>query len=353
MIGPSAISMAVNALREHLDGCFSENAAGNIQITISHPAAIAAPAAQTDPMHIVNIFVYQIEHGSYPADSTCKDPLFVKLHCLLTSFAKKEDKLTAGEMDLRILGHILRRLNEQPMLYLPQGATPTSPELAARLQIIPEQITTDEMNKIWATQSEISYHPSIAYEIALLPIPIEERARPGGGVVGRIGVLTQPHLDYISLPQSGFQLSVKSPVIAPVIINGNDPGWSPYISFMDEKGYPASTLLIKSRETTKATILIAGKTSDSTTKELCIMRQMWEENKGWGKAETMNGEVIIDSDSIDPRAVYSKRNNELSFDINKGHILLYAKRTWTRLSDGKKIECLSNPILLTITEQTE
>jgi hypothetical protein len=186
MIDQSAISVAVNVLRAHLTTYWPELAGSTqnpLQIVIGHPAAAAKQADQSDGTQSVNIFVYRIDHGGYPSKRAKNDQLYVKLHCLLTAFAKQENSVSAGEMDLRIIGRIIMGLNENPILSLPEDATAASQNTIARLQIVPEQISVDEMNKIWSTQSETSYRPSVGYELTLIPIPIKERPRPGKGVV--------------------------------------------------------------------------------------------------------------------------------------------------------------------------
>ena len=96
--------------------------------------------------------------------------------------------------DLRLIGEVMRILHEQPVISVSNG---TNGEIA-QLQIVPHPLNLDNLNHIWSTQGDTAYRLSVAYEMALAPIPLTE-AVERSSLVGEIRTRGRP----LSMPR-GF-----------------------------------------------------------------------------------------------------------------------------------------------------
>ena len=79
---------------------------------------------------------------------------------------------SAGENDLRLIGEVMRVLHEQPVVSLDGGTA----SKVASLEIVPHPLNLDNLNHIWSTQGDTAYRLSVAYEMALAPIPLAREA---------------------------------------------------------------------------------------------------------------------------------------------------------------------------------
>ena len=82
MLNANTISLAARGLRNYLASNLSlvEN-----QIFIGHPTIAFKDTEDDDSKQYLNLFIYRIAHGAYPADGTKDDPFYVRLYCLITA----------------------------------------------------------------------------------------------------------------------------------------------------------------------------------------------------------------------------------------------------------------------------
>lgn len=168
MLPVNAISDAANKLRSLLSSRIDD--LNDVkQIRIGHPKDTLADM-EKDKNHL-NLFFYNVSYDGYPADGLSENPFYVRLYCLITAVGAKIDGApSAGENDLRLIGEVLRVLHEQPVVSVTNGSNLE----IAQLQIVPHPLNLDNLNHIWSTQGDTAYRLSVAYEMALAPIPLAE-----------------------------------------------------------------------------------------------------------------------------------------------------------------------------------
>ncbi len=146
---------------------------------IGNPAE--AVPGQADTEHRVNLFFYRFEPSGFHADTSPGDIWWIRLHCLITAFGVAEDQVSSGENDLRLVGELMRLFHETPVL---NSVNVDDEEF--RLQVVFHPLSADDLNHIWSTQNEVSYRPSVAYEMALAPVvPVKHSL--GSPLVGAVG----------------------------------------------------------------------------------------------------------------------------------------------------------------------
>ncbi|MEA2621665.1 MAG: hypothetical protein QOH61_575 [Chloroflexota bacterium] len=123
-----------------------------------------APSSSTEASR-VNLLVTRIESdGSTAGISYPWEPWLVRLHVLVTAFTTNETP-SVGQNDLRLLGEVAAIFHEHPILELAflEG-------IPVRLNVTPENISTETLNQLWAIQGEVGFRTSLAYDISLVPI---------------------------------------------------------------------------------------------------------------------------------------------------------------------------------------
>ncbi|HRF06674.1 MAG: hypothetical protein AW09_000681 [Candidatus Accumulibacter phosphatis] len=179
MLPTSALSFAAYSLRHlFLNNIDELDDVNNIRI--GNPADNIKDLDDAEE-NALNLFFYNVSYDGYPADGSSDDPFYVRLYCLITAIGHKtkepespgpgERDVSKGENELRMIGEVMRILHQQPLLAVDdeQG------EQVAMLQVVPHTLNLDNLNHIWSTQNEISYRLSVAYEMALAPVPRNTR----------------------------------------------------------------------------------------------------------------------------------------------------------------------------------
>lgn len=176
MLPPSSLSAAAYGLRDLFVQQVTE--LDDIDhIRIGHPADTIKDLESLDE-NCLNLFFFDVNYDGYPADGTSDNPFFVRLHCLITAIGHKtrepesptsasERDVSKGENELRLIGEVMRTLHQQPILMV----SDVDGNDIAQLQVVPHPMNLDNLNHIWSTQNEVSYRLSVAYEMALAPIP--------------------------------------------------------------------------------------------------------------------------------------------------------------------------------------
>jgi uncharacterized protein DUF4255 len=178
----SSLSRICRSVADFL-GAELEANSNSIRVLVGSPAE-AAKDFETE--HRINLFFYLVEPGGFGAFAP-DETWLVRLHCLVTAFGVAEGPVASGENDLRLIGGVLRAFHENPILpaYDLDGLT-------VRMQVVFNPLTLDQINHVWSTQGDVTYRPSLAYEMALVPVPPKE-PRLDGPLVTAVGVDVQVH----------------------------------------------------------------------------------------------------------------------------------------------------------------
>lgn len=348
MLPVSAMSDAANKLRKlFLDQIV--DLADVKQIRIGHPKDTFEEMEKEKDKNHLNLFFYDVAYDGYPADGLSADPFYVRLHCLITAVgAKKEGAPSAGENDLRLIGEVMRVLHLRPVISLDGG----SDHEIVRLQIVPHPLNLDNLNHLWSTQGDTAYRLSVAYEMALAPVPLAA-AVERSPLVGAVGTTVQGDLDRKPLPDGGFGIATAAPAVPKVTVDAaRNPNWTPYIGLVTASGKNlALSLLVPSSELPGTGFLglkalVAGKISEAVD----LVWETWNHDDGTWQRSSVSLPHTIATDTIDP----GNFNAALAADIDlpigdKGQATLYAERIWTR-PDGASVTLRSNPLLVTVYE---
>lgn len=330
----SSLSRICKSVSDFIEEEMEANS-NSIRVMIGSPAE----AAKIEDEHRINLFFYLVEPAGF-GDAAPNEIWRVRLQCLVTAFGIAEGPITSGENDLRLLGGVLRTFHESPIL-----PSFNLDGLGVRLQVVFIPLTLDQINHIWSTQGDVAYRPSVAYEMALAPIPPSELAVEGP-MVGSIGVDVQKDLGFH--PFGGVPLA---PVVLVRTVDTAHPDWTPRIcvvsggdcaenlSFaLDDPALPAFT----------PKVWVAGLPGSPVT----LRWESWEEGVGW-TALADHVDTQATSAAIDPDAVGSAVTVDapMPFKNKAGQLVLYAVRNANRFPDGLPIEVRSNPILIGLYEE--
>jgi hypothetical protein len=352
MLPPSAISIAALQLRELLSPPApadpSEQILPPAQILIGHPKS-AIDIIEASGAHHINLFFYHLENAAYPTDATSDDPFFIKLYILITAFGNNDafDNTSAGEDELRLIGAIMQRFHEKPVIRLKDAGG----EEIAYLQLIPHTLTLDDINHIWSAQGDSAYRLSVGYEIALVPIPLAEKVENTSSV-GSIGVEATSNLKQQPLSPSGLVVDSLAPLVSRSTIDISRPDWVPQICFV-EGGSCRQTLSFDVESSDFATftprIWIAGDPAE----EIDLIWEVWKSD-GWAQS----GPIIKRfpySKEIDPEGMPSTTATfpaelvlplSLGVDEFSGQAILYAVRQFTPVASDEPLEVRSNLLLI-------
>lgn len=317
-IPPSSLSRVCRSVADFLSAQVEANL-HSVRVLIGGPAE-AAKEAETE--HRLNLFFYLIEPFGFGPDPAAGESWLVRLHCLITPFSVAESPVSAGENDLRLLGEVLRAFHESPVLPLldVDGRK-------VRLQAVLNPLTLDQINHLWATQGDVGYRLSLAYELTLVPILPRTPAVEGPLV-------------------SGVSLEVRGE-----LDHGSQADWAPRICLVvDGTCQESLRLAVGSPELAafEPRVWIAGEPGSPV-----ILRwEAWEREDGWRAfPETVPAQAT--STRIDPEAATTAATTSapLPWKDRPGQLMLYAVRSATRPSDGLAMEVRSNPVLLSLFEE--
>lgn len=338
----SSLSIVCNAIfgfvRDPVRGL---DAVGNsIDVTIGAPADVP-----DGDRHRLNLFFYRFEQGGFEAGAHPNDPWRVRIYCMVTAFSYDDSAdvggASAGENALRLIGEVMRVFREAPVM---DAITVDSEEV--RLQAVFTPATDEQINQIWSTQGDTSYHPSVVYEMALAPImPSTLRVHPS--LVGAVG--QQARAD-----ESGrhaiFSGAVQGPPVSQVTVDTSNPQWPPQLCWIYD-GECAYCLSIDEAEAFTAQIWLAGDTGDSVD----LVWEIWD-SAGWRSAgaavPAAPFSTEIDPDSVPiggvgfPLVVANPVSIPGVETAAQG--VLYATRQVTLIPGEPAIEVRSNPLLLSI-----
>lgn len=318
---PTTISIAARALRSRLASLVPLDEG---HIYIGHPASASREAEGKVGKQFLNLFFFRIEHSGYPADALSSDPVYVRLHCLVTAYGNDDASgrggASAGENDLRLIGGAMAALHAQPTLTVENEAN----EAIAALQIVPIPMSLEDLNHVWSNQGAIAYRPSVAYELALAPIPFSISAGPGP-LVGAVGVHVDPHVD----PMSG-----DGHVAIP---------WQPEISFsVDDE--PVYTLVFSSTELPET---VAVRVVGPPGEKVVLKWDHWSAATGWQTADSSDDtEITIARNDAGRYAVHDVKTRSPDPATCAWQFLLSAYGSWVDPTTGKTVALRSNVLLV-------
>lgn len=328
----SAVASACRAVGDHVTAVFRQ-AGNNVKILIGTPVEVAAA---TTSEHRLNLFFYRFEPTASEAGVTSGETLRLRVHCVFTAFGIQEENVSAGENDLRIIGEVIRLFHEQPVLdpVIVGGETFVA-------QVVFEPLSLDDINRLWATQKDATYRPSVAYEIALMPVP-PRVAAVAGPLVGAIG------LD-VTVPGAPPHRAPTPPALDVIKVDTSREDWAPALCLVRGGACQTSVSLpaTSAELTAPLAALIAGQVGASVE----LRWDVWHRDTGWASGG-LPKEALVGVATIDPRvAVPPGAATSVSAPPlgGAGQAVLYAVRAYPRASDGHRVEVHSNAVLLTVT----
>ena len=138
------------------------------QIVIGPPHEAARQQENAPDKDYLCVFFYRMEYSGFPADAASDDPLYLKAFCMITALGGRSSEVTPGDSELRLIGEVAECFHRNPVLILD----------GAQIQIVPMQLSLDDINHLWATQNNTPYRLSLSYEFTLLPVPLKAHVRP-------------------------------------------------------------------------------------------------------------------------------------------------------------------------------
>jgi hypothetical protein len=328
----TSLSRACRSIADFIQSSFT--AAGHpIQARLGTPAA--AQPANTDTEHRLNLFFHRFEPMGLGSHELPKQTLWIRVYCIITAFAVDEDRISAGESDLRLIGEILRLFHETPVL----APIDVGGELM-QAQMVLQPLSLDQIQQLWQTQSEVPYRPSLAYEVALVPI-VPKVPAVGGPLVGAIGAGVRARLT-----REPSTVTPRLQVLRPRAIDTDTLDWAPQIAFVTSSGLTESlSAALGSPELAalQLSVAIAGAVGAPVT----LTWEIWDPVAGWRRGGTDQPATVGVARLPDDGA--TGVTVQLPSTTTAGQAVLYAARAVTR-GDGAQITVRSNPLLVTLFE---
>jgi hypothetical protein len=338
-IGESSLSIACTEFAEFIR---SELDTSNNDIIVSMGTPAGMP--KRNDRHGLNLFFYRFEPSGFVFHTRPDQTARIRTYCLLSVRGIDDNGISGGENELRILGEIIRLFNETPLL----SQTTINGERAS-LEVIYHPLEEDQLNQLWSTQGDTTLQPSLAYEIALLPI-VPTRPWAGAPAVGTIGHQVSANVN----PQlKSFTGSIYGPDVPRSVVNVEAEDWSPRICFVDD-GFCFETKAIEGSEQGAYTVSvwIAGDPNETVT----LVWQVWD---SFGLRDT--GDTVVlnpHGSTIDPEnipesgggfpSVLSLPNIGLPLSESRMQFFLYATRQYQPANLSSPVTLKSNPLLMTV-----
>ena len=306
---PTTLSMAARALRNHIHqhtGIPEENA------LLGHPSSFD-PVTGTDSK--LSIYFYKVvpaaNSGIYRAarekstgNLRTDTPLDTIVHCIITPLAPStttgNNTPTRGEMDLRILGQVMQCMHEFPLLEVKEEMN-GSEKTVCDVEIIPLELSVDELNKIIPTPPEGGFRPTVAYALSLLPIPLGKVPSAGPEVrVATYGVSPEMSDEHIDFPQQYINAIIKSDQAASTA----NP-WKPQLYVLDRNGRPRHFLqFVPKQDKLEISLLAIGPKTDATLadRKVVVTIEFWSpSSKEFSAKEEKQLELVPNEESKDYR----------------------------------------------------
>lgn len=333
-----------------------DSSANGIRVLLGSPAQAAE--IQSNGMHKLNLFFYRFEPGGFGQAPDPDEIWRLRMHCLITPFSTAADSVSEGEGDLRLLGEVMRVFHQTPIL----DETDIGGE-AIRLQVVPEILSLDDLNHLWSTQgSDAKYRPSMAYEMALVPVIPSSRA-VGSQLVGAVSVTTAPEVPVAV--ESGDLNESREADFPDTVVDTTRDSWAPRICFIRD-GQLTQVLSFALDDPSlsgyQASVWVAGETGADVT----LQWDLWDQSEGWRTldspvlATTAAGpEIGAGYEIPSPLAII-----DLPFPAatdpddtsdpanNPRQAVLYATREYTPAGTSAPVTVRSNSVLVTLYRES-
>jgi photosystem II stability/assembly factor-like uncharacterized protein len=271
MVAISSFSVAAIELRKLLQ---KEIAGLSVdQIMIGHPKYTFDK--MKEDKNNLNLFFYNVQYDGYPSDGLSENPFYVRLYCLITAVGAKNGTPSPGENDLRLIGEVMRVLHEHPIIPVEDG---NNSEIA-QLQTVPHPLNLDNLNHIWNTQGDTAYRLSVAYEMALAPVPLAEAVEKGP-LVGEIGTKVIGKMDSDVMPDTGFGISAFGPIVPEIKVDASRSNWTPYVCFVYQKSCEYTLAFKKGSEALKKFSPAIWVAADANAR-IDFVWEKWQSDSGW------------------------------------------------------------------------
>lgn len=334
----STLSRICRAIADFL--AISLNAStNNLRVMIGNPAA-AAPGPSVNE-HRLNLFFYRVEPVGM-LNAAAPDEIWrVRLHCLITAFARNEPQVSAGENDMRLIGEVVRIFHERPLM---NSLNLDGEEV--RMEVLYNAIGLDDLNHLWATQGDVALRPSVAYELSLAPV-IPSTRDTGSPLVAATGLQVFGDMGARHAPFNADGM-VWEPAVPYRRVSGEAEDWAPVICLVHEGRCALSlSFAVGSPSLSGFTprVWIAGLSGSPV-----ILRwETWSSATGWSTAGTAVN-TVSSSEVMDPEKAEGATTQPvpLPFTDHAGQAVLYAERSYVRGSDGANLTVRSNPVLVNL-----
>ncbi|MCL2875450.1 MAG: DUF4255 domain-containing protein [Betaproteobacteria bacterium] len=338
----ASLSILVDAIRNQLYDLF-EDELTNTQIVIGPPHEAAKQQEKDADRDYLCVFLYRVGYSGFPADTTSDDPLYLKAFCMITALGGSDPGSgsackTPGNSELKLIGAIAKHFHQHPELKLEDE----SGAVRAHLQIVPMQLTLDDINHLWATQNNTPYRLSLSYEFALLPVPMKARVERGprvSSVSFGVSATLDPNKE---VEKTLFHLQVP---LVEVDIK-NRPDWAPHICLLNN-GEPTYTLE-KYTPQTPVSLIVLGNPETPVSLEW----EIWTLDKT--NPPTGSWETGVKGEELRPTSASLQNATAIQVTVprlnNNDEIqaLLRAVRTYKPENGGASRTLVSNPVLITV-----
>ncbi|ATB39026.1 hypothetical protein CYFUS_004465 [Cystobacter fuscus] len=332
----SSVSVACRSVAEFVRESFRAQGF-TPRVLIGTPAEAVTDASSSE--HRINLFFHRFEPSLVGPDVLPGQSWYIRVHCLVTAFAVVEDSVSAGENDLRLLGEVIRFFHEKPLM----DAVDDQGEVI-RIQVLFQPLSLDDINRLWSTQKDVTYRPSVAYELALVPVVPRTRAVEGprvGSVVTRVRTRGGP----------GGPGREWTPPVAFLRVDVEREDWAPEICLVrDGECLRSIAFEVGSPELVsfQPEVLVVGEPGTSVR----LRWDVWDRQQGWRTVDS-GVDVSVAIHEADPRQLpaSSRAQVALPFTTQPGQAVLYAVRRYRRVADGPQgaeLEVRGNPLLVTL-----
>jgi len=335
-MGASSLSLLAQAIRDQLFDLFKDTELHGTQIVIGppHEAAKQQENEQWQNDYLC-VFLYRMGYSGFPTDATSADPLYLKAFCMITALGRRSNlgNETTGDLELKLIGAVAECFHKKPVLRLEDENS----IIQSQLQIVPVQLTLDDINHLWATQNNTPYRLSLSYEFALLPVPMKTRVESGPRVSAiSLGIRTPEHD-----PEKKVEKSLFAPQVPLVQVDTNRLDWTPHICLLNG-GEPTYTLEEYEPQTPVSLILLGD-----TKTPLSLEWEIWNQAERSWKTSRDGNSYRPASDSLLGALKATAIQVSPALDKNDKQALLRATRQFTQ--EGHALRTLaSNPVLITV-----
>ena len=375
---PSSLSAVCRQLADALKAGLDIGDA-QVDVTLGHPGD-AEPDQQGN--HKLNLFFYRFEPSGFQSGALPGETWMIRAHCLITPFGVSGDNTSAGEVDLRLVGEVMRVFHETPERYLNVTQTQRFDKYDSRgrryrtdevettqrfqIQAVFNPLGLEEINQLWSTQGDVAYRPSLGYEFALIPVLPAEPAVDAPRV-GAFGLEVHADRDARYRPSREDDV-VTGPQVGYHAIAADDPDWAPVICLIHRGRCVTAVDLLLGADEQKdfdPPVWLAGLPAEDEDRERIELHwEVWDRSYGWrylGNARVRKGGghstrarphgPVMDPAAIPPLDelldMSAPRDGGRRIFHRPGQAMLYALRTY-KGSAGADKAVRSNPVLITM-----